>query len=147
MTERTIHSSPTNLSVDQQGARLAAHLFAGTQDLPHDMSERLRAARVRAVSSRKMPVAQPAFFLQMAGAAGVLGFGDEHLTWRGRLAAVLPLLALVAGLVVIGVVQQDNRAHEIADIDAALLVDDLPPGAYSDPGFAQFLITAGDRLP
>jgi Protein of unknown function (DUF3619) len=147
MTERTTHFSHGNLSADQQGARLAAHLFAATQDLPHEVSERLRAARVRAVSSRKTPVAQPAFSLQMAGAAGILGFGDEGLTWRGRLASALPLLALVAGLVVISMVQQDNRAHEIADVDAALLVDDLPPGAYSDPGFAQFLKTAGERTP
>ncbi len=147
MTERTTKFLQSKLSADQQGARIAAHLFAATQDLPHDISERLRAGRVRAVSSRKMPVAQPAFSLQMAGAAALLGFGDEGLTWRGRLAAALPLLALVAGLVVISVVQQDNRATEIADVDAALLVDDLPPGAYSDPGFAQFLKTAVERTP
>lgn len=143
-TDRTAYFSQTALSPDQQGARIAAHLAFSTQDLPHDVSERLRAARVRAVSNRKMTVLQPAFSLQMAGAAAVLGFGDEGLTWRGRLASALPLLALVIGLVVINVVQQDNRANELADVDAALLVDDLPPGAYTDPGFVQFLKAAGD---
>ena len=29
--------------------------------------------------------------------------------------------------------------QELAEIDTALLVDDLPPAAYSDPGFVQFL--------
>ena len=53
--------------------------------------------------------------------------------------AALPLLALVAGLIAISVIQNDNRANELAEIDAALLTDDLPPTAYTDPGFAQFL--------
>ena len=49
------------------------------------------------------------------------------------------MLALVVGLVVVNAVQNDLSALELADIDAALLVDDLPPVAYVDPGFAQFL--------
>jgi hypothetical protein len=48
-------------------------------------------------------------------------------------------VALVAGLLVISVVQDDDRASELADVDSALLADDLPPAAYADPGFAQFL--------
>ena len=35
---------------------------------------------------------------------------------------------------------QDERvAQEMAQIDAALLTDDLPLAAYADPGFSQFL--------
>jgi hypothetical protein len=49
------------------------------------------------------------------------------------------LLALVFGLVVINTVQNDNHANELAEVDSALLTDDLPPSAYTDPGFAQFL--------
>ncbi len=140
MTNRTT----SFLSADQQGARIAAHLATATRDLPHDVSERLRAARVRAISNRKMAVVQPAFSLQMAGASALGLGGDEGLTWRARIASVLPLLALVAGLVMISAVQSDKRSHDVADVDAALLVDDLPPGAYTDPGFLQFLKTAGD---
>ena len=29
--------------------------------------------------------------------------------------------------------------YELEDEDAALLTDELPPAAYTDPGFAQFL--------
>jgi hypothetical protein len=29
-------------------------------------------------------------------------------------------------------------------VDAALLTDDLPPSAYADPGFAQFLKSGGE---
>jgi len=53
--------------------------------------------------------------------------------------AALPLLALVLGLIAISIIQNDNRTTELAEIDAALLTDDLPPTAYTDPGFAQFL--------
>jgi hypothetical protein len=48
-----------------------------------------------------------------------------------------------AGLIVITTLQEDNRTDELAEVDAALLTDDLPPAAYTDPGFAQFLKTEG----
>ena len=37
------------------------------------------------------------------------------------------------------VVLDEYRANEIAEVDAALLTDDLPPTAYTDPGFVHFL--------
>jgi hypothetical protein len=39
--------------------------------------------------------------------------------------------------------QTDRRASELAEVDAALLTDDLPPSAYADPGFVQFLKSGG----
>eukprot|EP01041_Mallomonas_annulata_P027594 gene27594-49237_t len=48
----------------------------------------------------------------------------------------MPLIALVVGLLTINSVQNDNRAQEVAEVDAALLTDDLPPAAFSDPGTA-----------
>ena len=56
----------------------------------------------------------------------------------------MPLIALVVGLVAINMVQNDNRAQELAEVDAALLTDDLPPNAYADPGFIQFLKSGQD---
>jgi hypothetical protein len=35
----------------------------------------------------------------------------------------------------------DFQVQDLAEIDAAILTDDLPPHAYSDPGFAHFLKT------
>ncbi len=35
--------------------------------------------------------------------------------------------------------QQERFVHRIADIDTALLLDDLPPQAYTDPGFRNYL--------
>jgi len=60
-------------------------------------------------------------------------------TWLGRLGMIIPLLALVAGLVGIYQHEQQQRISELADIDAAVLVDELPPAAYVDTGFTAYL--------
>jgi hypothetical protein len=52
-------------------------------------------------------------------------------------------VVLAAGLVLIHTVQSERRANELAEVDAALLTDDLPPAAYADPGFVQFLRAGG----
>ena len=123
---------------DQFGRRVAARLAAATLELPHDITERLRAARVQALAQRKIAALQAAGPVQVSGGQATLG-GDERPGWWHRLASALPLVALVAGLVTIHVVQNDRRASELAEVDAALLTDDLPPAAYTDPGFVQFL--------
>jgi hypothetical protein len=123
---------------DRFGLQVAARLSDAADELPYDISERLRAARTRALSQRRS-AAQTASSVTRSGAAATLTFGTEHLNWWDRVAAAAPLLALVLGLVAINVIQNDKRANEIAEIDAALLTDDLPPAAYADPGFTQFL--------
>jgi len=45
----------------------------------------------------------------------------------------------VLGLVAINAIQNENSAREVAALDAALLVDDLPLAAYADSGFLQFI--------
>lgn len=133
------HSPGTQQRQDQFGRRVAARLSAGNQQLPHEVAERLRAARVRAVSQRKVEViAQPVRGYSLAGAGRL---AQEGLGFWGRLASALPVVALAAGLVAINMVQNEIRATEVAEVDAALLTDDLPPAAYADPGFAQFLKT------
>ncbi|MFD0669530.1 DUF3619 family protein [Ramlibacter sp. MAHUQ-53] len=123
---------------DQFGRRVAARLSEGSQSLPHDVSERLRAARVRAVASRKPePIVSRVRGFALAG----FNSAQEHLGFWGRLASALPVVVLAAGLVAIHLVQNEIRASEVAEVDAALLTDDLPPAAYADPGFAQFLKT------
>ena len=67
------------------------------------------------------------------------GQPDEGLSLWSIFASALPLLALVLGLLVIQFMQPDNMTSDIARIDAALLTDELPPDAYTDPGFVQFL--------
>jgi hypothetical protein len=140
------------------GLRIAARLSAGTADLPHDVQERLRAAREQALAHVKHPAvatvpqnAGHATVLGRSGGAAVLGgFGGlggfnrpdhDGAGWWGSLVSAAVTLALVAGLVTIDRVQSDEHASEVANVDTALLTDDLPPQAYADPGFAQFLKT------
>ena len=69
------------------------------------------------------------------------GFWKQSWNTFKRICA-LPLIALVVGLVAINIIQDDDRTSELAEVDAALLTDDLPPDAYADPGFVQFLKTS-----
>lgn len=125
---------------DRFALKTVSYLSAGTADLPRDISERLRAARSQAVSQRKISKFQTASHgIQANGNAALTWGSDEGLIWWGRIGSVLPLIALVAGLLAINSFQSDNRAQEIAEVDSALLTDELPPAAFADPGFIQFL--------
>ena len=121
------------------GHNIAARLSDTTQGIPNDISERLKVARMQAVAKRKVIKLQAATSVNVQGGAATLNAGDFDGSIWSRLGAVIPLLALVAGLLTIAVVQEKQRAHEIADVDVELLADDLPPDAYTDPGFAHFL--------
>ncbi|MBE7940163.1 MULTISPECIES: DUF3619 family protein [Ramlibacter] len=140
----TTHLIPS--AQDAFGQRVARRLAAGTADLPYDVSERLRAARMQAVAQRKkeaLGLRRAPAVAATGGGSATLNFGDEGLTFWSRIASVLPLLALVAGLVAIHTVENEQRAREVAEVDAALLTDDLPPAAYADPGFVEFLKSSG----
>ena len=134
-TERPISAAEP---MDRMGRDLARLLTQASGDLPHDLSERLRVARQQALAVRK-PEAPPAFELATQGNRLALAGGDSGLGLWGKLGSALPLLALLAGLVAMQVLVRDNVVSELAEIDTALLVDDLPPAAYSDPGFKKFL--------
>jgi hypothetical protein len=51
----------------------------------------------------------------------------------------VPLLVLVAGLMLISQWTVREQVLAAADVDTVLLSDDLPPDAYADPGFTEFL--------
>ena len=129
---------------DRFGQMVCARLDAGMVELPYSITERLRAARVQAVAQRKQTKLRTAPSVNSSGGAATLTFGDEHLSLWSRIASALPLIALVAGLFLINIVENDRRAREVAEVDAALLTDDLPPSAYADPGFLQFLKSGHD---
>ena len=135
------------LAADRFSLKVTARLSEGANALPRDTTERLRAARVRAIASRKpMQVNNPTF-VAGSGVAGAVLSGGRRSAWWGRLVATLPLLALLMGLIMIDAVQGDERAKDLAEIDAAILTDDLPPTAYADPGFTHFLKLNLSRTP
>lgn len=134
------HRQQSEVLQDRYGLRVAARLSQGADELPHVVTERLKAARALALDKRKLPQRAVAGWAYIAGGTAVLGAGDERSGWWNGLASALPLLVLVVGLITINVLQNERAASELAAVDAALLVDDLPPAAYADPGFARFVL-------
>lgn len=124
---------------DRFGRSVAAYLSESTTALPYDISERLRAARMQALGQRRAPQAAMATHVMTNGGAATLGFGDNEGSLWHRLVAIIPLLLLIAGLIAMNMLDDDFNAKELADIDSAILTDDLPPAAYTDAGFVQFL--------
>ena len=129
-------------SLEGQVAMLiAARLSGGSEALPHDITERLRFGRERALAlalqqRRAASAATVPAYVGKAGSAALLG-GPPSM-WL-RLASALPLAMLVAGLVLIQHHHDFEQINAAAEIDSALLADELPPAAYRDPGFSEFL--------
>jgi hypothetical protein len=115
--------------------RVTAALTENAHRLNADVGERLRCARELALErARKRTSAD---IVAKRGSAGRLGWIGS--SWWIRLASVAPVFALVAGLVLIQRWQDNSQISVAAEVDAALLSDDLPPVAYRDAGFAEFL--------
>ena len=142
---KTVHnpSPQAHAAAERFALRVTARLTSGTEELPYDISERLRASRMQALAKRKkdpVVVRRTAPVVVQAGGAATLGRGgDEGGGWWNALISAIPLLALVVGLVAVNMVQEEDSTKDLAEVDAALLTDDLPPAAYADPGFVQFL--------
>lgn len=136
---KTIYPNQIDSFQDRLGRNIAARLSDTTQSLPNDISERLKAARMQALAKRKVVKLQAASSINTNGGAASLNMGESDGGLWSRLGAVIPLLALVAGLLTIAIVQEQKRTNELAEVDVELLADDLPPAAYTDPGFAHFL--------
>jgi hypothetical protein len=108
--------------------------------LPAATTDRLAAARAlalsrkradapRAVQNRPQQTRRPAFDLRSALA----------MPWALRAAVAAPLLAMVVGLVGVYQNEREQRTAELAELDAAVLSDDLPLTAYIDHGFNAYL--------
>lgn len=113
-------------------------LDENTERLSSNTMERLASARKIAVSRKKKSFAY--FFIRRPAMAGQKrGFFNQPLTLLGRLGVAAPLLA--GALLFIGLYQfeQEQRLYEMAEIDVAVLSDDLPISAYVDKGFNAYL--------
>ena len=112
--------------------------------LPASTTERLASARKAALSRKKNDAPLSVFIREKAlaganstGSSGTLG--NQPFSWLVRIGLVIPIIALVAGLVGIVQYEKQQRIDETADIDAAMLTDDLPLTAYADHGFNAYL--------
>jgi hypothetical protein len=124
--------------------RVTARLSERTARQPHAIEERLRFARQQALERarvRRKAVAAQAAAVQVSDATLALGGGPRQRGswWERAMAMALPLAVLVGGMALIHWNQTHAQIEAAVQIDAELLTDDLPPSAYSDPGFVEFL--------
>lgn len=137
-TDRNHRTPPDEIELleTRLAARLAGLLRERAEHAPQDTAERLRFGREQAlVRARQARHARTAVRAS-AGGLAVLG---RLQAWWPRLGALLPVLVLAAGVLWVTQGTQRERVTVAADIDTALLADDLPPAAYADPGFVAFL--------
>lgn len=158
-------STPTpsqERAVDAFGKRVAARLNHGLDEVHPDISERLRFAREQALAARRAaqpqavpvqastgPLTQVARLPQrMAAIAGGSGAGRDGAGKEpGRGGAALAIFALAlalsfgAALVEVSQAARQAADDEIVEVDTHLLLDELPPQAYMDVGFVQYLRT------
>ena len=121
---------------DQFGHASAALLRQSTQSIPKNVKDRLCAARLKALAVKK----PEKILIQkqvLAGPARNWTIGSNGV-WD-TVGWIAPLVVLVFGLIGIAQWQDDSRINDIAEVDAALLSDDVPPDAYADSGFMAFL--------
>jgi len=127
---------------DQIGMRMAALLDQHSRQLPYDINERLRAARTRALAAgraRRAELGTVADPQAQANGTLRLPFHTQTQEIYKLLVSFIPLICLAAGLMLLYEFHNDQAALELAEIDSALLIDDLPPQAYADPAFIDFL--------
>lgn len=144
MNRRNDHHSAMLEALEARlGARLAASLSERSAQVPHDVSERLRVGRDQAVArarqvraARAAPATAPALAGITAHGAALMGAPGRF--WLG-IASWMPLAVLIAGLVLIQQWTDREQVLAAAEIDAVLLADDLPPDAWTDPGFREYL--------
>lgn len=110
-------------------------LNEASQHLTLRQQQRLAKARQIALAHQRQ-----AFIPQLASAtAGARHNDSSQKNVAGIWATVITsLLILAAGIVSLQYLEQNRRLDELADIDTAVLTDELPVSAYLDRGFKAF---------
>jgi hypothetical protein len=120
---------------DELASRIASLLDQGAQNLPPRTAERLAAARKQALARHQArPVSAWGWILAMSG-----GPQSGSDTRRNNLRVVLLAAALISAVALALTWHTGNTSPDIAEIDAALLTDELPINAFLDQGFDSWL--------
>lgn len=120
------------MNEERYARRIRQALNHGLQDIPPTASRRLEAARHLALSRQKQ--AKPQLVLAGPGMLhGKTGAPTPYLR------QILSVLALLLGMWLSFYWHSSQYVSEIEAVDSALLADDLPPEAFMDSDFFEWL--------
>ena len=111
--------------------KIRQHLNRGLHQLPPQTTDRLAAARERALAHHRQLVGQTL----LASVGGFVQSQFDNLRLKQALSALALLLFVVSSAYWIA----DQRVTELGEIDSALLADELPSSAFTDQGFDAWL--------
>jgi hypothetical protein len=128
---------------EEFGYRIRQALNEGLEQLDYRTTYRLEQARQSALA--RQPQAQVGW-VPVTQTAGGPSPGSAPVGWLGRLGLAAPLLAIAIGYLSIYQYQESRRISELADMDFAVLLDEVPISTYADKGFGTFLSEGSDDL-
>jgi len=148
--KNTFNHTPLQSSAELEFAyKVRRALDEQVSSLPASTTDRLAAARKLAIARKKPETALYATAPErrLAGVAGSARGGNpfnDSLSWMVRVGIIIPLIVLVVGAFGIYKYEEARRIDELADLDAAVLSDELPLNAYLDHGFDTYLNKHGE---
>jgi hypothetical protein len=136
------------MNENEFGYRIRQALNEGLERLDYRTTYRLQQAREAALARQHGHQAERGWApaLQTAGGPPV---EVASASWLHRLGLAAPLLALVIGFVGIHEYhesEESRRISELANMDFAVLLDDVPLETYADKGFGALLRGESDEL-
>jgi hypothetical protein len=121
------------MNEERYAYRIRQALNYGTKDIPPAAGRRLEAARHLALAKQKRPVAVMALAGTHATTSVPHWINDFHLK------QTLAMVALLLGMWISFYWHSTQYVAEIEDVDSALLTEDLPPDAFLDKDFFEWL--------
>ncbi len=118
---------------ERYGFRVRQALNHGLRDIPPAASRRLEAARHLALSHQKQAAPQTS----LAGLGSTSFRSGTHTPYLKQFLAVV---ALLLGMWISFYWHSVQYVTEIEEVDSALLTDDLPPDAFLDNDFFEWLV-------
>ena len=120
------------MNEERYASRVRQALNHGLKDISPASARRLEAARHLALSRQKQTAPQMA----LAGnKSSTFHFGSDNRYLR----QILAVLALLLGMWISFYMDSNKYITELQEVDSALLSDDLPPEAFLDNDFFEWL--------
>ena len=122
------------MNEERQAYRIRQALNHGLKDISPAASRRLEAARHLALSRQKQMVGE----LALSGTSRHL-HGSHHGAPVAYTRQILAVAALLLGMWLSFYWHSVQYVNELEEVDSALLADDLPPEAFMDDDFFEWL--------